>query len=44
MEKAILKSNPKKSRAGKITQPSIFRPNDTNEKSETPERPKKEKE
>ena len=44
MEKAILKSNLQKSQAGKITPPSIFRPTDTNEKSETPERKKKEKE
>lgn len=43
MEKAIYKSDSKKSQAGKITAPSVFRPTDTNEKSETPEQPKKDK-
>lgn len=44
MEKAVYESDSKKSQAGKIMPPSVFRPTDTNEKSETPERPKKEKE
>lgn len=43
MEKAIYKSDSKKkSQAGRITAPSVFRPTDTNEKTETPEQPKKE--
>lgn len=37
MGKAVHKTNPKKSQAGKITPPSVFRPIDSNEKSETPE-------
>jgi hypothetical protein len=41
MEKAIYKSDSEKSQAGKITPPSIFRPTDTKEKSETPEKPQK---
>ena len=43
MEKAVHKSNPKKSQAGKIMPPSVFRPTDTIEKSETPETPKTKK-
>ena len=43
MEKAIYESVSKKSQAGKIAAPSVFRPTDTNEKSETPEQPKKDK-
>jgi hypothetical protein len=43
MEKAILKSNPQKSQAGKITPPSVFRPIDSNEKLEAPEVPKTQK-
>ena len=42
MEKAIYESDSKKkSQAGRITSPTVFRPMDTNEKSETSERPKK---
>ena len=44
MEKAIFKSQPKQSQAGKITPPSIIRPTDSKEKSETPECPQKDKE
>jgi hypothetical protein len=44
MEKAVYKSDPKKSQAGKITPPSVFRPIDTTEKSDTPEKPEKGKE
>ena len=43
MEKAIYESDSKKSQAGKVTAPSVFRPTDSSEKSETPERPKKDK-
>ena len=43
MERAVHKSNPKQSQAGKITPPSVFRPTDTNEKPETPEAPKTKK-
>ena len=43
MGKAVHKTNPKKSQAGKITPPSVFRPIDSNEKSEAPEVPKTQK-
>ena len=43
MEKAIYKSDSKKSQAGKITAPSVFRPTDSSDKSETPVQPKKDK-
>ena len=44
MNKVIIKTKaPSKVilKDGKITPPSVFHPTDTNEKSETPERPKK---
>ena len=44
MEKAIYESDAKKSQAGKITAPSVFRPTNSSDKSETPEQPKKDKE
>ncbi len=43
MEKAIYESDSKKSQAGKIPPPSVFRPIDSNEKSETPETSKSKK-